>query len=314
MIFPIYRRMKLYTHYLLIIVCLIAAACNRPHDKAEVTSVSLSFKSIYNIPYTEVRRTLTNGLSFDDNGFQTEPGYQITFLDKNDSASVYSPDKKAFINFYVFVEQDSIFDVARSYFKMRKMSRDSIILQVMDVKDDTAHLLKSLVYMTFYSDNYIKLHHLNVDVLGRPTRRDTLFIKHKVEVANKIIDSGFSARQPVVLKSINPLCTVEQANPKPDAINFASESDYYMNPTYDITINKAYEHFSYSFAVFVDDKGKFYFDRSMDYIEPEFVASTNKTLTGITKGYLTAYLKATPGSTLGMKHTSYVILNVVGNK
>ena len=197
---------------------------------------------------------------------------------------------------------------------MKKMSKDSIILQVMDVKDDTAHLLKSLVYMTFYANNYIKAHHLDAEILSRPTKRDTLFIKHKVEVANKNVDSGFSARQPVVLKSINPLCTIEQANPKPDAINFASESDYYMNPTYNITINKAYEHFAYSLAVFVDDKGKLYYDRSMDYVEPEFVASTDKTLKAITNGYLTAYLKATPGSTLGIKHTSYVILNVLGKK
>ncbi len=73
---------------------------------------------------------MANGLSFDNNGFQTEPGYKITFL-TNDSASVYSPDKKAFINFYVFMEGDSIFNVARSYFKMKHMNKDSLILQVL---------------------------------------------------------------------------------------------------------------------------------------------------------------------------------------
>ena len=101
--FDTYKRTKLY---LLIITCLVAAACDGPTVHVAVQSLPLSFKSIEGIAYTEVHRTLPNGLSFDDNGFQTEPGYQITFLN-NDSASVYSPDKKAFINFYVFVEQDS---------------------------------------------------------------------------------------------------------------------------------------------------------------------------------------------------------------
>ena len=74
------------------------SACKRRGVHETKEPVHISFKPIANIAYTEVHRSLKNGLSFDDNGFQTEPGYKITFL-TNDSASVYSPDKKAFINF-----------------------------------------------------------------------------------------------------------------------------------------------------------------------------------------------------------------------
>ena len=298
---------------LVIITALLNCSCNRSGVHKAVVVPPLSFKSIKGIAYTEVHRELKSGLSFDDYGFQTEPGYQITFVD-HDSASVYSPDKKAFINFYVFIEQDSIFDVARSYFKMKHMDKDSLILQVLEVKDDTLHTLRSLVYMTFYSNNYIKAHKLNIEVLGRPTHRDTLFIQHKSAIANKIPDSAFSARQPVELASKSPLLTVTKANQQSDGFNNVDPADYYMNPTFNITIYKAYEDFSYSFAVFVDDKGKLYYDHSMIYVMPEFVTSTNKTLKAITDGYLTAYLKVTPGSTLGIKHTSYIIVNVVGKK
>jgi hypothetical protein len=288
-------------------------SCNRPGVHKTVEPVQISFKQIANIAYTEVHRSLKNGLSFDDNGFQTEPGYKITFL-TNDSASVYSPDKKAFINFYVFMEKDSIFNVARSYFKMQFMSKDSLKFQVLEVEGDTLHTRRSLVYMTFYSNNYIKAHHLNVTELSKPTRADTLFIQRKSAIANKNPDSAFSARQPVKLESRSVLLTVSRNIEHGDALNPVDASEFYMDPEFNITIRKAYEDFSYSVAIVVDDKGKLYFDRSMDYVMPEYRTSNTKTLKAIIDGYLTAYLKVTPGNTLGIKHTSYIIVNLTGKK
>ena len=257
---------------------------------------------------------MANGLSFDKNGFEAEPGYKITFL-KNDSASVWSPDKKAFINFLVFLEPDSIFNVARSYFKMKHMSKDSLVLQVLEVQGDTLHMKHSLVYMTFYSDNYLKnVLHTDAQTLGKPDKRDTLFIEHKTAVAEKNPDSAFAGRQPVLLKSLSPLLTIDRVNVKPDISNNYDASDYYMDPEFNITINKAYEDFAYSFWVCVDAKGQITFYRSIDYIMPEFKESTINTIKAIINGYLKAYMSVTPGSTLGIKHTSWVMLNVVGRK
>jgi len=298
---------------ILIVITLFSVSCHRAGVHNETKPVSISFKPVANIPFIEVHRCLKNGLSFDNNGFQTEPGYKITFL-TNDSASVYSPDKKAFINFYVFMEQDSIFNVARSYFKMKHMNKDSLILQVLQVEGDTLHTLNSLVYMTFYSKDYLKAHKLDPAVLGKPTRADTAFIQKKSTIANKTPDSAFSARQPVQLESRSPLLRVVHNEVQPDMLNNFDPSDEYMNPEFNISISKAYQDFSYSFAIFVDDKGKMYFDRSMDYVMPEFRESNTRILKGIINGYLTAYLKVTPGSTLGIKHTSYIIVNVVGKK
>lgn len=308
--------LKRLNRYVFALLTLLTVACHHSvtHKAPTKPSAPLSFKSIAGIDFIEVRRRMANGLSFDKIGFEAEPGYKITFL-KNDSASVWSPDKKAFINFLMFLEPDSIFNVARSYFKMKHMSKDSLVLQVLEVQGDTLHMKHSLVYMTFYSRSYLKnVLHTDAQTLCKPDKRDTLFIEHKTAIAEKNPDSAFAGRQPVTLKSLNPLLTIDRVNVKPDISNNYDASDYYMDPEFNITINKAYEDFAYSFWVCVDAKGQITFYRSIDYIMPEFRESTIKTIKGIIDGYLKAYMTATPGSTLNIKHTSWVMLNVVGKK
>lgn len=302
-----------YLPFLIVFTALLNTSCNRIKTAPKTKSKPLSFKTIAGINYTEVRRRLSTGLSFDNQGFETEPSYKITFL-PNDSASVYSPDKKQFINFLVFLEPDSIFNVARSYFKLKLMSRDSLIFQVLEVEGDTLHTKRSLVYMTFYANNYLKKIHADPLVLGKPDKRDTLFIKRKSALANKIVDSAFAAREPVTITSRNPLATVQKVGKDADVLNNFDPSDAYMNPEYNITIHKAYQDFSYSFTIFVDDKGRMYFDKSLIYMMPEYEASTIQTIKAIIDGYLKFYLVVKPGNTLGIAHTSVVILNVVGRK
>jgi len=295
---------------------ILMISCHRHIPKPVVIKRAkpLSFKSIIGIHFTEVRRKLGSGMSFSDNGYQAVPSYQITFL-KNDSASIYSPGRKAFLNFLVFIEQDSIFDVAHSFFKLKHMSKDSLVLQVLKVESDTLRSKQSLIYMTFYAEDYLKnVLHTTAQALQKPDRRDTLFIKQKTALADKIPDSAFAAPQPAVLKSISPNLTVRKTEVKADMSNNFDASENYMNPEYDITINKAYEDFSYPIYAIVDAKGHIIFYHSINYIEPEYRAATIKTIKGIIDGYLKAYMTVTPGSSLGIKHASWVMLNLVGKK
>ena len=311
-----FNRSGKHIYILLSLLALFVLSCHRhiPQPPPPPKPHPISLKPILNIPFIEVRRRLKSGLSFDDQGFMAEPFYRITFL-STDSARVLNPMDGKYYNFFIFPETDSIINVARSYFKMIKMSRDSMKLQVMQVESDTLHLQRSLVYMTFYSQNYLQnVLHTTPEVLGRPDHNDTAFIRKKSAMANKILDSAFAARQPVAIVSKSPLVKVEKNDVKADMMDNYDASDAYMDPEYDITIHKAYEDFSYSFSVFVDDKGKLSFDRSLIDIQPEFRKSTINVLKGIIDGYLSFYLKVTPGSTLGIKHTSRVILNVVGRK
>jgi hypothetical protein len=303
-------------NWLLLLFVLLSFSCHRhiPQQPPPPKPHPISFKSILNIPFIEVKRRLKSGLSFDNQGFEAEPFYHITFLSK-DSARILNPMDGKYYNFFIFPETDSIFNVARSYFKMMQMSKDSMRFQVMQVEGDTLHMQRSLVYMTFYSKNYLEnVLHTTAEALGKPDHRDTMFILRKSEIANRIPDSAFAARQPATLKSINPKVKVELSEVKPDVMDNFDASDAYMNPEYYITINKAYDNFSYSFWAFVDDKGKLSFDHSEMAMDPQFKNDIIKTMKAIVDGYLNYYLKVTSGSTLGIKHTSRVLLTVSGRK
>jgi len=299
---------KQYLCLLLLLIAALPIGCKQKPEKK-----GLSFKSITGIGYTEVRRRLTNGLSFDNQGFEVEPSWKITFLD-NDSANVWSPDKQQFINFLVSADHDSIFNVARSWFRLQHMDKDSLKLQVLQVEGDTIYWLRSKVYMTLYANNYIKNAHINTAKVQQFSRADTLFIKAKAEQSNKIIDSAFAATQPVQLKSISPNLSVRKTEVKADMMNNFDASEGYLDPEYNITIYKAYQNFSYSFTVYVDDKGQMHFKQSTNYIMPEFKDGTIRVIKGIIAGYLKAYMSVTPGSTLGIAHTSLITLHVLGEK
>ena len=138
--------------------------------------------------------------------------------------------------------------------------------------------------------------------------------KQRTALADKIPDSAFAAPQPAVLKSISPNLTVSKEEVKADVSNNFDASENYMNPQYDITITKAYEDFSYPIYAIVDTKGQIIFYHSINYIEPEYRETTIKTIRGIIDGYLKAYMTVTPGASLGIKHASWVLLNLVGKK
>jgi len=116
----------------------------------------------------------------------------------------------------------------------------------------------------------------------------------------------------VILKSNSPKITVEKVIPESTPIEDVDVSDSYIAPEYNITIHKAYEAFSYIMYVYVDDKGKMTFRNSAVPLMPEFQASYQQVMRGIVDGYLMHYLDITPGTTLGIPHTTCILLNVEG--
>lgn len=303
--------MKLYCFLLLILISAIYISCNRYYPKK-----SLPFGTVKGIHFTEVRRAFNTGLVFDKQGYQLIPSWKLYFI-ADDSVMVFSPKMKRFYGFHVYFDHDSIFNMADAWLKVKKITSDSLVFQAQRVEnkvildDDEG----SNVFLTFYSDRYIQSRPAGyIQKIGQPGTKDSLFIRSRAKLANNKIDSAFSATDPVSLKSKTALITVEKVKSVSTPLHEIDPSIDYLYPEYNITIKKAYEDFDYPFSVFIDDTGRMYFGKSTILYSNEYKATYEKVMKGIIDGYLQHYLEITPGNTLGIMHTSSILLNVKGRK
>jgi hypothetical protein len=300
----------------LVLLILTVAFFTSCKQKPAPVKVQPSFKLVHGIGFTEVKRTFKSGVSFSDQGFQLESNWKLTFL-SDDSVHIYSPEKKKFFNCPVIFDHDSIFNVAWAWMRLKKLTKDSIKFQVLEVEDKEILDDRSVVYMTLYADNYIKnVLHTDSATLVKPSKQDTAYIKHKTALAETDPKYAFSARVPVSLKSNSPLLTVQKTSVTEDVVNNITIADDYLTPEFNITIRKAYDDFSYPFTILVDKKGQLNFGKSVVdmSMSPEFKESRDRVMKGIMNGYLKHYLNVTPGTTLGIAHASKIIVNVKGTK
>ncbi|HEY9000811.1 MAG TPA: hypothetical protein VIM89_05635 [Mucilaginibacter sp.] len=274
----------------------------------------LRFGDFKDIHFVEVKRVYTNGLQFNNHGYQLEPLWKLSFV-SDDSVNVFSPKNKRYYGFHVYWDHDSIFNMVDAWFKLKKLTTDSMVVQALRVeekviKDDDEG---SKVILTFYSDKYIKSQDpKKIQAMGLPGKKDTAFIRKRIAQTSVNPDSSFAAREPAMLKSISPLIKVEKVQHESTPIEKVDPSEAYMEPEYNITIHKAYEAFSYIMYVYVDDNGKMVFRNSVVPLASELKDSYEKVMRGIVNGYLMHYLDITPGKTLGIPHTTYILLNVEG--
>src|SRR3954464_11518609 len=94
---------------LLIFIAAIYYGCNTKYKEPDLHKVT--FKPVWGIHYTEVKRRHSTGRSVDKYGYVVEPIWRLTFL-SDDSASVYDPDLNKYATFKITNDHDSIFYVA----------------------------------------------------------------------------------------------------------------------------------------------------------------------------------------------------------
>lgn len=303
--------MKLLRSFILILLIINCISCRQQSEKTSATKPS--FKSVTGIRFTEIRRAFDSGFSFDKRGYQLEPEWKMYIL-SDDSAMIYTPAKKRYMPYKIYFDHDSVINMGWVWLRIKKVSKDSLRFQVLEVEGKEISRERSNLYMTFYADPYIKnVLHTNAQNLQKPSTQDSAYVRSRIRLANQNPDSAFAARQPVVLKSNSPIIKIKKLKPNTaDLLNDADPTDEYVYPKFNITINRAYKDFNYSFSVLVDEQGRMRFGKSRVYIMPEFEESKIRVMKGIIDVYLQRLLTITPGKTLGIPHKSQIYLNVKG--
>lgn len=298
----------------LLIVSIIYASCKpAPVIKHNGEKDLISFKSVEGISYAEISRRQKNGLSFNQYGYQLEPQWKLKFV-SDDSVNIYSYDRKAFFNFPLTRGYDSVFNTIGTWLKLKKMSKDSLVLEVLKSEADSVDITGAEVYMTFYANNYIQnVLHTDIATLRQSSHRDSLFIKSLVNQANTNMEKAFAARQPAILVSKSPAIKVKKWKAEGDILNNFDTSEDYFDPAYSITINKAYANFFYSFSVYVDDKGQMHYGKPLNaFTDQGYEDDYIRLSKAVLDNYLKHYLQAIPGKTLNMTHTSLIRIYVEG--
>lgn len=302
--------------YALTALGLFICSCNPPANENPKTTGRKSFDSIIGIKYYEVKRRFSTGLSFNELGFQQKPTWIIQFK-AQDSILAYSPQKKRMQSFFLHYDHGEVYNFAKEWFKIKKISRDSLVFQRLHLTGrEISKDIRSDVNITYYAADYInKVLKTTAEELQKPTKADTAYIRQLAERSNRNpgnLDSAFAGREPVEFIPLSKIIRVKKISTV-DKLLGRTESYDYLFPRYRIDIVNAYEDFGYEFSAVVDARGKIYLGKFHTDL-PENRGPRKKTLEAIISVYLQNLLKVVPGSTLGIPHSSEINLAVTGRK
>lgn len=273
---------------------------------------SLTFKDVDGVRFYEVKRRFNNGLSFNKDGFQQEPSWIIEYK-YPDTMLAFSPELNDMEHFYLQYDHGRVYNFAREFFRAIKITKDSLILQRLQVEARQVKKgIQSDVYCIYYTKDFIenKLK-TTVEDLRKPTARDTAFIKDLSTRSNQNpLKLSFAARQPVQFVPNSPNVSAEKQVTE-DKLTGKGRAFDYMYPEYRLEIRKSYKEFAYRFGAVVDQNGKITVTR-VEGVMPEDYEARKKLIQGICDVYLTNLYKIKPGQTLSIPHSSEVTLNVVG--
>ncbi len=305
-------RTKIYLFFSFLF--LIFSACNQKNPKKNPEERIFQFDKIKNIKYYEVRRTFASGIAFNEIGFQQKPEWAIRFL-SDTTVQAYSPTMNKMLHFDLIFSHEGVYNFAREWFRIKKISKDSLLLQRLEVNaKQIAKDVRSEVFMTFYSENYIKKLKTTVEDLRKPRKIDTAYVQERARLINSnVLDSTkfFAATNPVQFKSTSKIISVKKVSVVNKLENRTASYDY-LYPEYEVRIQPAYKDFVHTISAIVDEKGNVFIYRftAMD----DYRENRKKVLQGILDVYLKKLTKIKPGNTLGFTHSSVIVLDLIGKK
>ncbi len=84
--------------------------------------------------YIEIHRYFNSGLSFNEQGYQLEPSWKMYLL-SDDSLMIFHPQAKTYFHYPIYHDHDSVFSIARHWMRVKTISKDSLIFQLLSVEE-----------------------------------------------------------------------------------------------------------------------------------------------------------------------------------
>ena len=290
---------------------LLLSACNSRSKKNDASLREFTFLPVKGIRYEEVKRRFSDNLSFNKEGFMQQPSWIIEVA-AEDIMMAWSPQKQIMQKFYLQYDHGNVYNFAEEFFKVKHISKDSLVFQRIQVDGKViADDIRSDVNMTFYAQKYIKEKlKTTAEILQKPSKADTLFIKKRSAEVNKTDTVSFAAREPVQFIPRSKVVTVEKISTV-DKLQKRTAAYDYMFPQYRIVIDRAYKDFAYECSAVVDYSGAVKV-LAVNGVLQEAAEGKKRMMQGVADIYIKNLFTVVPGTTLGIPHNSQITVTIVG--
>ncbi|RDC56901.1 hypothetical protein DU508_06785 [Pedobacter chinensis] len=290
---------------------LMLSACNSRSKTNDATLRDFTFAPVKGIRYEEVKRRFSDNLSFNKQGFMQKPSWIIEVA-AEDTMMAWSPQKQIMQKFYLQYDHGNVYNFAEEFFKVKHISKDSLVFQRIQVDGKViADDIRSDVNMTFYTQNYIKNKlKTTAEILQRPSKADTLFIKRRSDEVNRSATAAFAATEPVQFIPKSKIVTVKKFSTV-DKLQKRTSAYDYIFPQYRIEIDRAYKDFAYECLAVVDYTGTMRI-LSVNGVLPDAAEGKKRMMQGVADIYIRNLFNVIPGTTLGIPHNSEITVMIVG--
>lgn len=287
------------------------SACNSRSKTNDATLRDFTFAPVKGIRYEEVKRRFSDNLSFNKQGFMQKPSWIIEVA-AEDTMMAWSPQKQIMQKFYLQYDHGNVYNFAEEFFKVKHISKDSLVFQRIQVDGKViADDIRSDVNMTFYAQNYIKNKlKTTAEILQRPSKADTLFIKRRSDEVNRSATTAFAATEPVQFIPKSKIVTVKKFSTV-DKLQKRTSAYDYIFPQYRIEIDRAYKDFAYECLAVVDYTGTMRI-LSVNGVLPDAAEGKKRMMQGVADIYIRNLFHVIPGTTLGIPHNSEITVMIVG--
>ncbi len=263
--------------------------------------------------WVEVRRTYPNGYVYNEAGQKIAPDLTLQII-SSDSLKLYSKSSgyNNWVHFSFF--NDSILNIARDYYKVKKLSKDTLCLQKLVVDNNKLKLHQHMLNMIFLNKQKLdRLPDIQKKTIREAQKMDTLYMLSLIDSAEKENnDFVLISHIPPQIIPLNKHSFVRVYPPVTDILEDNFPCGILISEC-ELTVNHADTDMRTTCTLQISKTGNISLGGWIagdDYLYKQ----KGIFLQHVLEKYLKPNFRAIPGSTLGIKHKTEILIHLRCNK